>query len=53
MSHHRQRQRKERIEKVRGWMPGHGTREVIERCIRTFGCTREKAIEYIAEVTKE
>lgn len=53
MSHYTQVRRKARLDRVRIQLASHGTREVIEYCIKVFGCSRRKAIEYIAEVTRE
>lgn len=53
MSHHRQKQRKERIEQVEKWLKVMSVKMAVANAQMTFGCTREKAIEYIAEVTRE
>lgn len=56
MSHYKQVRRKKRLERVRKMLQEKGYHEatynVIKQCIAEFGCTRRKAIEYIAEATE-
>lgn len=54
MSHHTQKKRALKLEKVRQWIKeGDLIGTVQDKCVFHFNCTREKAIEYIAEVTRE
>jgi len=53
MSHYTQKERKRRLQLVREWRPNISINQLITRCILQFGCSRRKAIEYIAEVTRE
>ena len=54
MSHPMQRKRKAHIAKVRDWYQnGMSTGNIVWKAVDEFGCTYEKALEYLAEVSRE
>lgn len=53
MSHYTQVERKRRIDIVRDLLRNrNAVRVIVSYCTESFGCTRRKAIEYIAEATE-
>ena len=54
MTHPMQKQRAQRINKVKRWyQEGMSIRGIINQAIMEFDCTTEKALEYLSEVIRE
>ena len=54
MTHPMQKQRVQRINQVRDWYQnGMKLAMIVWRAQEEFGCTYEKALEYLSEVTRE